>query len=261
MQTVDEKPETIHLYVVREELPKPQLLPIILSVLTLSILVAICTLFPYVPPVTRAVIRVPAIPLLLKTFSAQVAIIPTGIKTYPATIAHGILTITNGSIISQTIPKGFNIGDVTTDEPVFVPAGSANGYGVAYVTAHAISIGTSGNIPAYQINQVIGSSVYIRNLSAFSGGRDAYSVKFITSEDRQTSLQKAHQLLISESAGLHYPCNENVSSGSSIRVVWVCQFVSYKIPTLMHVTGVRITGKSLLVNVWFVVRPTHIWVK
>ena len=37
MQTVDEKPETIHLYVVREEEPKPSVLPIVLS--------AFCSLF------------------------------------------------------------------------------------------------------------------------------------------------------------------------------------------------------------------------
>ena len=36
MQTVDEQPETIHLYVVREVAPKSPLLPIVLSVLALA---------------------------------------------------------------------------------------------------------------------------------------------------------------------------------------------------------------------------------
>jgi hypothetical protein len=209
----------------------------------------------------RTTLRVPAVLLPLKTFSAKVAIIPTGIRVYPASTAYGILTITNGSVISQTIPQGFRLNGVVTDSAVFVPAGSASGYGVATLAAHALISGKSGNIPAYTINQVEGSSVYIRNLSAFSGGRDAYSVKYITSEDQQTSIEKARQLLIQESAGLHYPCKEDVLSGSTQHVMWICQFVTYKIPTFMHVTEVRISGKNLLINVWFVVRPTHIWVK
>jgi hypothetical protein len=31
MQSIDEQPETIHVYVVREAVPRPSLLPIILS--------------------------------------------------------------------------------------------------------------------------------------------------------------------------------------------------------------------------------------
>ena len=71
MQTVDEKPETIHLYVVREEEPKPSVLPIVLSALSLAVLLAFCALIPYQQPVTRAVIRVPAVLLPVKTFTAQ----------------------------------------------------------------------------------------------------------------------------------------------------------------------------------------------
>ena len=67
---------------------------------------------------------------------------------------------------------------VVTDRAVFVPAGNANGYGYATVSAHALLSGKAGNIPAYTINQVEGSSVFIRNLTAFHGGRDSYSVKY-----------------------------------------------------------------------------------
>ncbi len=61
MQTVDEQPETIHLYVVRETEPHPSFVPIILSVLALVILIAVSVLFPYKQPVTRVSIRVPAV--------------------------------------------------------------------------------------------------------------------------------------------------------------------------------------------------------
>ncbi len=259
MQTVDEQPETIHLYVVREVAPKPSLLPIFLSVVALSILVAVCVLSPYQQPVTRMTLRVPAVLLPLQTFTVQVAVIPTGVKVYPATTAHGVLTITNGSVIAQTIPQGFRLGNVLTDRAVFVPAGSANGYGVATVWAHALVSGTSGNIPAYAVNQVVGSSIYIRNLTGFSGGHDAYSVKIVTPQDRQTAIDRARQLLSYASTGLHYPCNEAISG--AVIVAWRCQFVTYHIPAMYHVTGVRIIGKNLLLDVWFVARPTRIWVK
>jgi hypothetical protein len=256
MQIVDEKPETIHLYIVREEEPKPPLFPIFLSAVALSILLVYCVLTPYQQPVTRLTIRVSAVLLPLKTFTVQVAIIPTGIKTYPATTAHGLLTITNGSVISQTIPQGFRLGNVTTDSAMFVPAGSANGYGYAIVAAHALISGKAGNIGAYTINQVEGSSVFIRNLAAFHGGRDSYSVKYATAQDKQTALVKARNQLAIVAAGLRYPCLE-----SSLRayLTWRCQFVTFSLPANMHVTAIRIIGKNLLINVWFVARPRQ-WV-
>jgi hypothetical protein len=137
MQTVDEQPETIHLYVVREKAPRLPLLPIILSLLALASLVALSIAVPYQQPVTRAVIRVPAVLLPPKTFTAHIAIVPTGVRTYPATVAHGMLTITNGSIIGQSIPAGFTIQGVMTDSAVFVPGGNANGYGWAQVLSCA----------------------------------------------------------------------------------------------------------------------------
>jgi hypothetical protein len=262
MLHVDDKPETLHIYVVREEAPKPSLLPIFLSVLALASLVALSIAVPYEQPVTRAVIRVPAVLLPLKIFTASITIIPTGIKVYPATTAHGVLTITNGSVIAQTIPEGFRLGNVVTDSPVFVPPGSANGYGYATVSAHALLSGHGGNLSPYFINSVIGSSVYIRNLSAFSGGKDAYSVKFITSNDRDMALSKARNILASNVTGLHYPCSENqIRHVSDMVLAWRCQFVTYQLPPYMHVTGVKIIGKNLLLDVWFVVRPVRIGAK
>jgi len=75
----------------------------------------------------------------------------------------------------------------------------------------------------------------------------------------QTALVKARQHLAVVSAGLHYPCLERING--AVRVTWRCQFVTYHIPAFYHVTGVKITGKSLLLAVWFVAHPVHIWVK
>jgi hypothetical protein len=262
MQTVDEQPETIHLYVVREEDPKPPVFPIILSALSLVVLLVFCVVAPYQQPVTRAVIRVPAVLLPLKTLTITTTIIPTGVKVYPATTAHGILTITNGSVISQTLPQGFRLGNVIIDSSVFVPAGSANGYGYATVAAHALIHGNAGNIPAYTINRVEGSSVYIRNLSAFRGGRDSYSVTVVTAQDRHAAVDTARSKLVSQLHGLHYPCRELYSSAQKqIIATWRCQFVTYRIPAYMHVTAARLSGRNVLLDVWYPARPMHAWVK
>ena len=50
MYQVDEQPETIHLYVVREHRPRPSVLPLLLSVVALSVLVAFCVSTPSQQP-------------------------------------------------------------------------------------------------------------------------------------------------------------------------------------------------------------------
>ena len=158
MHQVDDEPiETTHLYVVREGPAHPSFAPIVLSLFTLSLLIVLGVVTPYTQPVTRLALRIPAVPLAVRSFSASVAIIPTGVRTYPATSAHGILTITNGSVIAQVIPDGFTIQGVATDRAVFVPAGSADGYGKAIVPAHALMSGNTGNLPPLAVNTVIGS--------------------------------------------------------------------------------------------------------
>src|SRR5258708_10769994 len=252
MFDVDDEPmETLHIYLEREQPPRPSLLPIFLSVLTPVLLAALCALSPYQQPVTRAVIRVPAVLLPTRTFTASVAIIPTGVKTYPATISHGWITFTNGSIIGQDIPAGFTINGVATDRAVYVPPGSADGYGYATVQSHALISGKQGNIPALAINSVIGSSLYIRNLSAFTGGKDSYSVKVATAPDQQTALTQVRGILFVQISayknGVHYPCKEvYLYERGRVAINWQCQFVSYTVPSYMHVTAVSLQGKSLL---------------
>lgn len=265
MQTVDEEPlETIHLYVVREEAARPSLLPVFLAVLTLLVLISVCVFSPNQQPEEHKTIRIPAVFLPLKVFTASVSINPTGIKTYPATNAHGILTVTNGSVVSSVLPQGliFTTGggiEVVTLSSVFVPAGSAAGYGFTTVEAKAVVNGTAGNIPVLSINAVYGTSLYIRNLQAFQGGENSYSVKVETPQDRQTALEAAMSLLTAQktkiSAFLAFPCKESSQIGKSIiELSWTCQFVTYTVPSYMKVTHVTLVGKTLLVDVVFVQR-------
>lgn len=254
-QVEDEPIETIHLYVVREGEPRPSYLPVILSVLALSILIAIGVLTPYQQPEQRASIRVPAVPLIVRTFYAPIVVMPTGIKTYPATYAHGFLTFSNGSIIGQSVPVGYVIDGAVTDRAVYVPAATASGFGVATVPAHLLTSGI--NIQTLAINEVIGSSLFVRNLEPFTGGRPAYSVKFATPQDRQVALVQARQLVRQEATGLHYPCSETITNV----LTWRCQFVTYKVPPYMRVLAAHLVGRNFLVDVVFVARPERVWVK
>src|SRR5712691_2036036 len=101
MYSVDDKPETIHLYVVREEEKRPNTaFPLFCAFLCLLGIVAVTLYSAHHPYYEHERLTVPATFLPLKVFRADVQIIPTGVKTYPATYAHGILTITNGSVIA-----------------------------------------------------------------------------------------------------------------------------------------------------------------
>ena len=265
MQTVEDAPiETIHLYVVREEEKKPYtLLPLLCAFACLLGIVAITLYSAAHPYYEHKRLTLPAQFLPLRVFTATAPLIPTGIYTYPAVCAHGVLTITNGTVISQTIPAGFSIDGVSTDYAVFVPAGSANGYGYTSVSAHAMNCGIGGNMPAYTINYTLGAGVYIRNLNAFHGGKDAYSVKVITTQDKKRAVEQARTTLIQAShikAILASPCKESIVNQSNIIVRWNCQFVAFPHVTIpsARITKVTLQGKNLLVDVIFVARPRMI---
>lgn len=269
-ELVAEPLETIHLYVVREGQTRPSLLLVLISIVALSLLLAIGILVPYEQPEQRASIRVPAALLPLTSFMTSVAVLPTGIKTYPATTARGVLTITNGSILAEEFPQGMIFTgkdgvEVMTDAAVFVPAGSAAGYGVAAVSAHAASSGTSGNIPALDIDSVEGTALYIRNLHPFTGGAESYAVRFITARDRENALAQARATLFHQTlSGLLYrPCLEHITGTTSLHITWTCQFVTYTTPSLPHVRvqQVQVIGRTVFLTITFVPRPQRLETK
>lgn len=158
--------------------------------------------------------------------------------------------------------SGQNGIEVQTEQAVFIPAGSASGYGVATVPAKALTAGENGNIQALAVNAVYGTALYVRNLTAFRGGKDSYSVKFVTPQNRQTAFNHARQVVATRIKGLHYPCNESyLSEARQMTVTWRCQFVSYRLPAYMQVTAARLSGRNVLVDVAFVPRPVRLWVK
>jgi hypothetical protein len=273
MQTVEDPIETIHLYVVREgDQKRPStLLPLLFALLCLVGIVALTLYSGDHPAYEHTTLRVPPQFLPIHTFTATAPVIPTGSKTYPAIQAAGVLTIYNGSILSQRIPQGMIITagngiEVVTNQSVFVPGGNPPAYGIASVSAHAIPAGVQGNLPSLSISNVYGTSLFIRNVTAFHGGRNAYSVKVVTDRDRQTAIDTARLVLTSQEAKIRAflaaPCNQTAQVKNAIlHLSWTCQFVTFTIPSYMHVTRVTLVGKTLILDVVFVARPRRIWVK
>jgi hypothetical protein len=265
MQVLDEEMETIHLYVVREQPKQPySLLPLFGAFLCLLGIAALTLYSAQHPYYEHERLTVPAIPLPLKVFSAQVPIIPTGVKTYPATTAHGFLTFSNGSVIGQSVPAGFTIDGTKTDRAIYVPPATANGFGMSTVSAHLLASGS--NMPTLAINEVVGSSLFIRNLTPFTGGKDGYSVSYATVQDKQIALMEANKQPALVAVGSHYPCltsGKRVVSVSkeALSVTWRCQFATYRVPSYMRVTEAKLVGKNFLIDVTFIPRPVRLWAK
>ena len=265
MQRVEDPPiETIHLYIVREQEKRPPtFLPLFGAFLCLVGIVALTIYSGQHPYYEHERLTLPAT-FFTRMYSATAPIIPTGIKTYPATNAEGILTLTNGSVVSMMLPQGLIFSgsgsEVVTTTSAFVPAGSAEDFGIATVPAKAIVSGVAGNIQPLTINAVYGTSLYIRNLKGFTGGKDAYSVKVVTPQDRQNAIDAVRASLTAQKAEitafLAFPCIESSQIGKRVvGLSWACQYVSYSVPSYVKVTHVRLVGKKLLVDVVFVARP------
>jgi len=262
-QREDEQLETIHLYVVPEREYSEDTSVITVSPIHRTIASILCSLclvglliIPASADIGPKTILVPLQLLPIQTFTTTVAIVPTGQQTIPATPAHGILTLYNGSILVQQLPKGFIVTsqggvEIITDATATIPAGNPPAYGMAKVPAHAITLGSSGNIPALSITETYGSSLYLKNLTPFSGGADASTVIVATDTNRTDALLSARATLHTQAktatALLDKPCDETTNQESlSLIVSWQCQFVTYAVPRGMQVLSFERKGNSVL---------------
>lgn len=119
-----------------------------------------------------------------KTLSAPT----TGHGHQDATNATGTLTLYNGLFTAQTIPvetifTGHDGSKVATDQAVTIPAAQPPQEGEATVNASALTKGAAGNIPAGEIAATITNGVLVKNLSAFTGGRDARDYQAVAKAD------------------------------------------------------------------------------
>jgi len=114
----------------------------------------------------------------------------TGVGHTPGIQATGAITFYNGASVDQLVSAGatFTLAggvQVVTDEAVDVPPASPPSFGIARATAHAVDVGTSGNIAELTINQpcCASRSIFAKNLTPFSGGQDPRTYTFVKQSD------------------------------------------------------------------------------
>jgi hypothetical protein len=120
--------------------------------------------------------------------------------------------------------------------------------------------GKGGNIPTLAINAVYGTALYVRNLTAFTGGKDSYTMQVATAQDVQLALTLVRTAIIAQQARtkaiLASPCGEMISRQLvHIQLVVSCQYVLYNVPSYMRVVSARLVDKNFLVDVVFIARP------
>ncbi len=124
------------------------------------------------------------------TPSQSMTVKATGIGTIPAVQAQGILTFYNALPYAQTIAVGTVFTDangiqVVNDQSAVIPAAQPPSEGSAIASAHVVTAGASGNIPAFDFNTVscCFSGVTVANTTAFHGGQDPLRYSFVQQSD------------------------------------------------------------------------------
>ena len=152
-----------------------------------------------------------------------------------------------------------------TDAPVSVPGANPPAYGMATVSVHAVTPGRRGNLAALAINQVYGTSLYLRNLHPLTGGHDAVTRRVLTAQDRVTALAQAHTTLRAKLFNrlLYQPCLEHIVGTTSLEVTWTCQLFTYTVPSLPHVRvlHVQVMGRIVSLTITYVPRPERLETK
>ena len=123
------------------------------------------------------------------TLSESETVAATGHGHQEARAATGTLTFYNTSFTAQTVAAGTILtgGDgeqIVTLSSIAIPANSPPADGQATVGAQTREVGARGNIPALDVNGLFSSTLYVRNLTAFSGGRDARDFLVVASADQ-----------------------------------------------------------------------------
>ncbi len=124
----------------------------------------------------------------------------TGHGHQDAKAATGTLTFYNAAFTPQTVDAGtiFTGSDgaqVETLTPVTIAANNPPSDGVAQVSAQAVSKGANGNIPSLAINTAVTSSLFVKNLAAFTGGQNARDFQAVARSDLDSLTAKLQQIL------------------------------------------------------------------
>ncbi len=254
--------ETVHLYWYAEPPQHPlsrqakgTILVCVELVLLLFGIVTLC-LIPNTPAWTVTTIAVPA-HFIPRQWTVMVALVPTGIQHYPATYATGTLTIYNGSAFMQELPAHFLVTtsaglEITTEQAVLIAPANSPILGTAIVASHALVSGTQGNIPAGAINQTYGNALYLKNLTAFAGGQEAYTKQYVTAGDQAKALEAARQQLrLKQLPGLlAHPCTEHTRQDNlDLWVTWACEYAIYQVPKQGRILSAHLSGNMVFLTI------------
>lgn len=274
----DEELETVYVYVYDDDpeearprfqwriphLDKERFLQGCIQVLAILLFTGFCCV-PGQPIYQVHTLSLHAILLPLQVRQATATIVPTGIQVIPAKQAHGTLTLYNGAVVEARLPAGFIVTskggqEIVTEQAVTVPAENPPTNGIAEVAAHVLQAGTPGNLGVGTVNVVVGSSLYIKNLTAFTGGQDARQESYATSADIQKATASARAQVAAQEgvAGgyLQAPCSETTTqTNQEVTLSWRCQYVTYAAPKGVQVLSVRVSGNRIIVQVKSVVLP------
>lgn len=134
------------------------------------------------------------------TITRSATTLTTGKGHQDARAASGMLTFYNGNANQQTIAIGTVITgsdgvQVSTDQAVTLPAANPPYLGQATMTAITLQTGSRGNIHAFDINGTVSGSVFVKNLSAFTGGREARDYQAVALQDLTNLTTKVNETL------------------------------------------------------------------
>jgi hypothetical protein len=112
----------------------------------------------------------------------------TGKGHQDARSAIGYVTFYNGqfqsvTVVAGTILTGSSGIQIITDQDAPIPANPPI-FEQTTVSAHAESVGSKGNIPAYDINEACcATSVLAKNINPFAGGQDERDFSTVSIQD------------------------------------------------------------------------------
>jgi len=204
------------------------------------------------------------------TLSQSASVPATGRGHQDAQTATGTVTFYNGLFTSQFIAQGTvytgsdGIQIVTTQDATIPPGNPSTGYGTVTVAAQAQQKGTSGNIPAGDINITINNGLLVRN-NQFSNGQDERNFQFVTKSDIENaaiplkatvtqSVTAALQTQLKDSEQLEtLPCAPQVSAdhqineeATSVKVTatLTCSAIAYNQTTLQEQATRLLTAQA-----------------
>jgi VCBS repeat-containing protein len=218
----------------------------------------------------------------------------TGKGYQTAKQAQGAITFFNGLFTSQTVAIGTVLTgsdgvQIATDQDAIIPTGNPPSYGQTTVSAHALNPGTSGNIPAYDINQACcANAVLAKNTTPFVGGQDERHFQTVAKSDVDNtaiplktalaqSVSGAFQGQLQPNEQLHLlPCTPQVTADHqpgeeatwvNVTVTEICSAIAYDQDALQTQATALLTtraatklstGYSLIGNIQVTVKQANI---